>query len=107
VTLTTRNTLRRAIAGALVVSAIAPPAAAAQQDLPMLDAHDAALQKRSDAGRLGLWSESHPDRSTATASAPDGFDWSSALLGAAAGAGGLLALGAATTMSRRLRVVAR
>jgi hypothetical protein len=74
---------------------VAPASPAARYaDLRSPDARDAALSNASTP-------------TVAPASKADGFDWASALIGAAAGAGILLALLAALTGSRRLRVVAR
>lgn len=78
-----------------VAPTVAPaPAGAGYTDLRSPDARDAA--------------RSYASTPTVTAaSTADGFDWASALIGAAAGAGILLALLAALTGSRRLREVPR
>jgi hypothetical protein len=138
-TLTSTTRLRRLLICAMVSSAIAAPAAAAEQDLRMPDTRDAARAAQQshytdlrspdarDAGRVAAQLPStgarnadlrSPDArdaagryvstpTVATASPASGFDWASALIGAAAGAGILLALLAALTGSRRLRMAAR
>jgi hypothetical protein len=142
-TSTTRLHLRRGLVFAMVSSAIAAPAAAADQDLRMPDTRDAASAAQQshrsytdlrspdarDAGRAAatvapaspgaryadLRSPDARDAARSYASTPtvvaastaDGFDWASALIGAAAGAGILLALLAALAGSRRLRVMPR
>jgi hypothetical protein len=112
----TTHHITRSIAIALAVGAATAPAAAAQQDLRSPDARDAALRHertqdlRSPDARdaaAGRGIETAPIVEFVEVPQPNGFDWSDAALGAAAGIGLVLvgAGGAITTVRMRRRPV--
>lgn len=116
------------LAVALAAGAIAAPAALAQGAPPNLPAPSAAQREAirhaeqqkaraldyrppsnatySDAELLAFVHGTAADHAS-TVSAADGFDWASALLGAAAAAGLMVVLAAALRGSRRLRAATR
>ena len=119
-TLTTsiKSKLGRALAGTLAACAIAAPTAVAiPQDLRMPDTRDAAEQsQQQQQGNPGYQDLRSPDTrdaaigyapvasdvstTTESSSSGNGFDWASAAIGAAIGAGLLVLVVMVTGMSR-------